>query len=282
MARCFFVSDLHGKVDRYEKLFRLIAKEKPNAVFIGGDIFPGFHHYHHENDFVKDFLLPNLKHLRSILESQYPRIFIILGNDDPRCEEDGILEVEQMGFWQYIHNRRVEFDRWKVFGYSFVPPTPFLLKDWERYDVSRYIDPGCIPPEEGRFTVEMSKREIIYSTIREDLQKLTSGENPENSIFLFHSPPYNTELDRADLDDVRIDGVPADVHVGSIAIRQFIETFQPLLTLHGHVHESAMLTGSWRSRIGRTYMFSAAHRGSDLAIVRFDPEDLDRATRQLV
>lgn len=38
---------------------------------------------------------------------------------------------------------------------------------------------------------------------------------------------------------------PMDVHVGSIALRRFIEARQPLLTLHGHVHESARLTGSW-------------------------------------
>jgi len=34
--------------------------------------------------------------------------------------------------------------------------------------------------------------------------------------------------------------------VGSIAVRRFIEERQPLLTLHGHIHESARLTGDWR------------------------------------
>jgi len=35
-----------------------------------------------------------------------------------------------------------------------VPPTPFLLKDWEKYDVSAYVDPGCVSPEEGYHRVE--------------------------------------------------------------------------------------------------------------------------------
>ena len=42
---------------------------------------------------------------------------------------------------------------------------------------------------------------------------------------------------------------------GSIAIERFIEDRQPLLTLHGHVHESARLTGSWQEKIGRHIAF---------------------------
>jgi Icc-related predicted phosphoesterase len=73
-----------------------------------------------------------------------------------------------------------------------------------------------------------------------------------------------------------------DVHVGSIAIRRFIEERQPLLTLHGHVHESARLSGSWRDRIGATHCFSAAHDGPELAVVRFDPGKPERAIRPLL
>ena len=73
-----------------------------------------------------------------------------------------------------------------------------------------------------------------------------------------------------------------DVHVGSIAIQRFVRERQPLVTLHGHVHESARLTGDWRDRLGRTHMFSAAHDGPELALVRFDLNDLDGATRELI
>jgi Icc-related predicted phosphoesterase len=76
--------------------------------------------------------------------------------------------------------------------------------------------------------------------------------------------------------------VPLDVHVGSIAVRTFIESGRPLLTLHGHVHESARLTGTWRDRIGPTHLFSAAHDGSELALVTFDLDDLQKAQRELL
>jgi Icc-related predicted phosphoesterase len=76
--------------------------------------------------------------------------------------------------------------------------------------------------------------------------------------------------------------VPLDVHVGSIAIRRFIEQRQPLLTLHGHVHEAARLTGEWKIQIGTTVCINAAHDGPELALVRFDLESPQCATRELL
>jgi Icc-related predicted phosphoesterase len=73
-----------------------------------------------------------------------------------------------------------------------------------------------------------------------------------------------------------------DVHVGSIAVRRFVEERQPLLTLHGHVHESARLTGTWQDQIGRTHLFSAAHDGPELSLVRFDLEHPAGASRTLI
>ena len=79
-----------------------------------------------------------------------------------------------------------------------------------------------------------------------------------------------------------MDHVPLDLHVGSIAIRRLIERSQPLLTLHGHIHESARLTGSWKDILGRTHLLSAAHDGPELALVRFDLEHPGKASRTLL
>jgi Icc-related predicted phosphoesterase len=76
--------------------------------------------------------------------------------------------------------------------------------------------------------------------------------------------------------------VPLDLHVGSVAIRRLIERWQPWISLHGHVHESARLTGSWRDRIGRTHLFGAAHDGDELALVRFRLDAPEQATRELL
>ncbi len=74
----------------------------------------------------------------------------------------------------------------------------------------------------------------------------------DRAIFNLHVPPYDSELDIAPkLDsDFRIQtagGQPQMAPVGSTAVREAIERHQPLLGLHGHIHES-----KGARRIGRT------------------------------
>jgi len=287
MAACFFVSDLHGNRARYQALFSRIVQEVPAAVFMGGDLLPsgilagapfGFNHV----DFVTEFLALNFATLRGRMGESYPRVFLILGNDDPRAAEVVVEEAGRNGLWEYVHKRKAGFAGFEVVGYACVPPTPFLLKDWERYDISRYVDPGSVSPEEGYRTVPVSPREITFATIAKDLAALFGDGDLSNVLCLFHAPPYQTLLDRSALDGHMVDGVPVDVHIGSIAVRRFIEERQPYLTLHGHAHESARILGDWRDRLGRTWMFSAAHDGPHLALVRFDLATPDNADRVLI
>jgi Icc-related predicted phosphoesterase len=274
-------------VDRYRKLFDAMDDEKPDGVFVGGDVLPsGLSMNPSQNggydDFISDFLVRELKQCKEKLGDSYPRVFLIMGNDDFRSEESKLLEARARDVLEYLHYRRGDFENFSVYGYSHVPPTPFRLKDWERYDVSRYVDPGSVSPERGARTVPISESRARYSTIKNDLDRLAGNENLSRSIFIFHTPPYKTHLDRAALDGKMIDYVPMDVHVGSIAVKRFIEARQPLVTLHGHIHESAGITGSWRDKLDGTHMFSAAHDGPELALIRFEPENLEAATRELI
>lgn len=280
MAIFFFVSDLHGSACRYSALFTAIRREKPGAVFLGGDLFPPHRDVCDASEFVDRVLLRGFSEIRDELRERYPLVFLLLGNDDPRVLEARI--AAESGLWTYIHERRASVGMNPVFGYSFVPPTPFHLKDWERYDVSRFVDPGSLSPEEGFRTVAVEEHDVRYGTIEKDLARLVGEDSLADSILLFHAPPYRTALDRAALDGRSIDHAPLDVNVGSIAIRKLIENRQPLVTLHGHVHESARLTGSWRDRVGRTHLLGAAHDGPELALVRFDPAVPENATRELI
>ncbi len=284
MLRCFFATDLHGKIDRYEKLFYAIRQDRPFAVFLGGDLLPfsqaraaltGV-------DFINNYLKIKLTELKREFDKYFPTIFLILGNDDPAIMESEISQLADLKLIEYIHRKKVRFFDWDIYGYCFIPPTPFMLKDWERYDVSRFVDPGCFPPDKGKHTIGFSDYDLKYTTIKKDLEDLAVNNPMQNAIFLFHSPPYKTKLDRAALDGRFIDGVPVDYHIGSIAIEKFIRTRQPYLTMHGHVHESTCLTGSWRDKIGRTIMFNAAHHGDELSLIKFDLENPDEAVRELL
>ena len=73
-----------------------------------------------------------------------------------------------------------------------------------------------------------------------------------DTIFNLHCPPHGTSLDRApqltaDLKVVLDGGEPRIVPVGSTAVRTLIEEVQPVLSLHGHIHESKAV-----AKIGKT------------------------------
>jgi Icc-related predicted phosphoesterase len=98
-----------------------------------------------------------------------------------------------------------------------------------------------------------SPRELEEDELYRRVEAL-AGEVDDLSrcIFNLHVPPYASQLDTAPaLDEqlrvVTTAGQPKLVPVGSTAVRELIERFQPLVALHGHVHESRAAT-----RIGRT------------------------------
>ena len=75
-------------------------------------------------------------------------------------------------------------------------------------------------------------------------------KSPRNAIFNIHVPPYKSNLDEApELDEnlrPKMAGQALKA-VGSTALRKAIEETQPLLGLHGHIHE-----GRGAARIGKT------------------------------
>ncbi len=275
-----FASDLHGRLPRYRKLLDAVERERPAALLLGGDLLPS--PGADASGFLPDWLGPRLAALRDRLGSGYPAVLAIFGNDDPRREIASLLELEGRGLLRHLHQQQAVVAGFAVYGYACVPPTPFRLKDWERYDVSRFVDPGSVSPEEGARSVPADEEEVRWGTIAGDLAALAGEADLSRAVFLFHAPPYRTALDRAALDGRSVDHAPLDPHVGSIAIRRFVESRQPMLTLHGHVHESARLTGSWSDRIGRTVCLSGAHDGPELALVGFELERPEEARRSLL
>jgi Icc-related predicted phosphoesterase len=283
---CYFVSDLHGRLDRYEKLFLAIRAAPPRLLFIGGDLLPSGMASLARNveytPFVDSYLAPAFRLLRSDLRQKFPSTFVILGNDDGKFEEDAIIAGDAEGLWHYVHNRWVDIMGYSIFGYNFVPPSPFQLKDWERYDVSRYVDPGCVSPEEGSNSRSRDHETARYSTIERDLRTLSAGRDLSRSVALFHTPPYNTDLDWVDHHGRMIEGIEPDPHIGSIAVRRFIETKQPWLTLHGHAHESVRISDNWLVHLGNTVALGAAHDGPELSVISFDLADPSAAVRKLL
>ncbi len=282
MSLCYFVSDLHGRKDRYHKLFEEIRKEKPCLVLFGGDLLPHGHNLKIGVDrFIHGFLTENLLKLRSDLKDKYPEVLLILGNDDPRINESMIIRGEQEHkLWKYINEKWHAHADHHFFGYAIVSPTPFKLKDWEKYDIEKEMSPFHYPFEMGVYSTDLPDG-FLDNTIQDDMNKVIADTIPDKPLFLFHSPPYNTNLDRI-FTHRQTSGKMEVVHVGSKAIREFIETTQPPVTLHGHIHESTSITGSWKDHIGKTICFNASHEGPELSIIKFDLENPSHNMRELV
>jgi Icc-related predicted phosphoesterase len=106
-------------------------------------------------------------------------------------------------------------------------------------------------------------RDILEEELRKKIEEMAVRlEKPESAIFNLHCPPYASQLDDAsELDDnltpVLIAGQIHIIPVGSTAVREAIEQWQPLAALHGHIHESR-----GRTDIGKTACFNA---GSEYA-----------------
>ena len=148
------------------------------------------------------------------------RILVTAGNDDPL----------------YIN---------ELFGQSSV--VTMVEREVVQLDENHeMINEGYSNPTPWHTHREMDE-DSLYAVIKEQVEKL---KDVPNAIFNLHVPPYNSKLDEAPLLDEQlrpVDGGRTYIPVGSTAVRKAIETYQPLLGLHGHVHEAKGSTN-----IGRT------------------------------
>ena len=114
----------------------------------------------------------------------------------------------------------------------------------------------------GNPTPWQCPRDITEAELGQKIEDMASKvQDMKNCIFNIHVPPYDSRLDDApELDEnlrIKYAGTKL-VPVGSTAVRQAIEKYQPLLGLHGHIHESK---GS--CKIGRTSCLNAGSTYTD-------------------
>jgi Icc-related predicted phosphoesterase len=141
------------------------------------------------------------------------RCFVTPGNDDfPEIDEP----LRASSLVEFVEGRCVRLDdthEMITTGYSNITP----------WNSPRELDEEPL----------LARIEAMYADVTD----------PENLVAVLHPPPVGTLLDQAPAIDeefrVRFEaGGVLMIGVGSIAVRQFIEERQPLLALHGHVHES--------------------------------------------
>ncbi len=279
--KVLYASDLHGEIHLYQELLALALSSSVDMVALGGDLLPSLpptikyeEMVSNQKTFVDQFLSLFLK--RIIDTTPVKRIFLIPGNWDLgypylfKESVEGIIDLNQK-----IYRLK---NRFELIGYPFVPPTPFRPKDYERMD-----DPESTwPPQKFPSYIRDQTEQLIpidpylflrqRETIQENLDRLPKPLYPGEAIYMMHSPPFGTRLDL----------IKGGKSAGSRSIRDFIEKHQPLLTLHGHIHESPDLSGAYFDRIGKTLSINpgqSIRTGRDVSTlyaVTFEIENVEK------
>jgi uncharacterized protein len=138
------------------------------------------------------------------------RCFVCPGNDD-EMEVDEV--VRRSDYVELGEGRMVDIDGFSMISTGWSNPTP-----WKTH------------------------REDSEEVLAERIEAMASQiPDASRAIFNLHCPPYKSGLDEApaiDADLKLLHGGRALRPVGSTAVRRAIEKHQPLLSLHGHIHES--------------------------------------------
>jgi Icc-related predicted phosphoesterase len=244
--RVLYTTDLHGNERYYKYLEEVALRENVDVVINGGDLYPGISKGGQKN-FLNEFFR---KHL-NLFDTKRIYYLAFPGNYDLKILDplfDGICG--EFEFAVNLNYRKIRINEFDFIGMNLVPDYPFRLKDRCRMDTRDFEFPpqhgSAIFSTEGEFEEMSSEEWFEYArqlpTLKEELEKLPQMDDPQKTIYVIHMPPANLGLDVC----------YGNRKVGSVAIYEFIKEMQPLLTLHGHIHESPQVSGVWKAKLGRT------------------------------
>ena len=282
LTRVFYTTDLHGSEKVFVKFLNAARMYSAQVIIMGGDMtgkmivpvvkqedgrfrakllgdyifasnqteleklefnirYLGFYPYHTDgagldelnknpekvDGLFKEVMVTSLRRWLTIAEKRLEgtsiKCYMTPGNDDSLAIDDvlnsseTVINPEGKLVWIDDHHEMISS------GYSNLTP-------WQS-------------PREATEEELLNKIEVMA-------QQVT---NMKNAVFNFHCPPFDSGLDVApklgkDLKPIVRAGSGVEmIPVGSTAVRETIEKYQPLLGLHGHIHEAR-----GRCKIGRT------------------------------
>jgi len=273
LSKVFFAVDVHGAESVWRKWLRMPEYHGVQALLLCGDLtgkslvpvidqgdgtFKAFY-------FGKNWSLSSGSEV-----DEMERKINDAGAYSIRCDRDRVAELqndptqveslmmgmikERIARWMAMLLDHIDLSKVDVIV------MPGNDDDWEIDDVIRsFGEKGitwCLDGPVDVLGIPMISMDYVnptpWDTPREDSErglakriKKLAGRLPDpgRTIFNLHAPPHGTMLDLApELDankkPVTVAGQVNFVHVGSKAVAEAIETYQPLIGLHGHIHES--------------------------------------------
>jgi len=307
-----YATDLHGRRHLFRSLARLLRRERPDGLLLGGDLLPSFRwpleqlreltgtglaasgrqpgpprgalssallhrlrslayrvSFHDQARFTTSFLLP-------WLAEQAVPCFLLRGNHCWEGSAGRILRrlTQREGVFLPEEGPCALPDGTPLLGCGYVPLSHTRQKDWELRDLSD--EPMPQRPEFVWISEGDAPRRVRFPrwcaqrpSLQQHLAALPIPERPW--ILLAHCAPHGSALDRDHLNGGR--------HMGSRAMRSFIERRRPLLSLHGHFHRSHEHSGRWWERMGATIAVQPGQSYRALHACVFDTRDIQGCLR---
>lgn len=282
----FYATDVHGSERTWRKFLNAAAFYKADVLVMGGDVMGkltipvireagGTH---------RATIHGRVERLETDAEVAAARNRIAdLGFYDTLVDEDEYLAIRAdagavEGLWQRLAGERLE--RWIAMAEDRLGPAGIrcyvsggnddlteVMTGLPASGTRSFV--GCegrvVPLGEDLHMISLpyvnptpwhTPREAPEAQLAEMIEELVAGlPDPSRAIFNFHAPPVESTLDTCPMLDASTDppsqvvrgGQPVMHGAGSTAVRAALERHQPLLGLHGHIHESQSA-----ARLGRT------------------------------
>jgi Icc-related predicted phosphoesterase len=287
-TRLYFVSDLHGSSKCFRKFINAGPIYKADVLILGGDVAgkaiqsivhqPGGRwscSFIGTSYDVEDG--PELVELEKLIEDHGYYPYRAEPGELEGREVEGTLDAlfvelmrERLVSWLTLADERLRRDGRPLY-FMLGNDDPAVLAEvldaapWGVHAEGRTVwlddQHEMISWGFSNITPWHSHREQTEDELAAAYSRLAAGlSRPGRSVFNVHVPPFGTQLDEAPKLDasLRVQAVLGQVQfapVGSSAVREFELERQPLLGLHGHIHESSGIR-----RLGRTMVINP---GSD-------------------
>ena len=286
--KLFFVSDIHGSETCFRKLVNAGRFYGVDVLIMGGDlagkelvpIVDGTARFR-GGDFVfkNDGELGDFERRVAAVGGYTLRTdeaFVTRLKSEPGLAEQTLREliVERTRAWVELARQRLEGTGVRLLiglgNDDFEELIPHLDAGPVAYAKDGTIDLGdfeLVSLGWSNPTPWHTNRECSEDELADKLAQAINGADPERTIFNIHVPPYDCGLDLVPrLDETLqiqlVGGQPDMVPVRSTAVAEAIADHQPVLSLHGHVHQ-----GRGSTRIGRTVVVNPGSEYDDASLL---------------
>jgi Icc-related predicted phosphoesterase len=291
LTRILYGSDFHGSDAVFRKFIASSLQYQASILIVGGDVtgkamIPVIHQGKGKyvgSWFGKEETASNPDELEKIKKGIskvgfYP---IVLEKDEAEELESHPEKMtarfekemcQRVGEWMALAEEKLGPRKATLYfmaGNDDLPSIDAVVAEYKSIrnpDMTRFeIEGGyeIVGLSNANMTPWVCARDIEEDALAKKLDTLASMiQNPEHAIAVLHVPPYGSGLDTCpDLDKnlkmITSGGQVVMKSAGSTSVKAFIEKVQPMLSLHGHIHESP-----GHVHIGRTLSINA---GSEYA-----------------